>query len=390
MLVAERGGQWVMDWVVESLGRFEGLATNSPRWGNTCFGGVHGDGQRCGTSLGWCYEMLWIQLATSLVAAFNMSSLAPLKELQLAAAEAKVPEIEAKVAEARQQRKAAAEAAAAEAAAAEVEAQAAAMEVGIISWQWCYHNTMFTENELKWIEVCTCIRSFWSTTILIFYDWNSVSTKMAHVLICFAQNSMCSHGLCLYSIGAMSWIRNRTNLVFGCTCGRRTAARKRSLGRPGWKVKMSHSRIAIIQHIKLQQMGGFQIWETPPHFNGKLKDEVKEKIQGWRLVIPGLSRSIKRAMRELLAMVIMCGVSRSKPTNILKNWNCQNATWVLCPTDLCAMQATHVNSWLPNFCVHLAKSSRARRRVRRWRCCECVQQEAQFQDVGCRKVPDVA
>lgn len=61
---------------------------------------------------------------------FNMSSLAPLKELQLAAAEAKVPEIEAKVAEARQQRKAAAEAAAAEAAAAEVEAQAAAMEVG--------------------------------------------------------------------------------------------------------------------------------------------------------------------------------------------------------------------------------------------------------------------
>lgn len=54
----------------------------------------------------------------------------PLKELQLAAAEAKVPEIEAKVAEARQQRKAAAEAAAAEAAAAEVEAQAAAMEVG--------------------------------------------------------------------------------------------------------------------------------------------------------------------------------------------------------------------------------------------------------------------
>lgn len=57
-----------------------------------------------------------------------MSSL-PLKELQLAAAEAKVPEIEAKVAEARQQRKAAAEAAAAEAAAAEAEAQAAAMEV---------------------------------------------------------------------------------------------------------------------------------------------------------------------------------------------------------------------------------------------------------------------
>lgn len=47
------------------------------------------------------------------------------KELQLAAAEAKVPEIQAKVAEARQQRKAAAEAAAAEA-----EAQAAAMEVG--------------------------------------------------------------------------------------------------------------------------------------------------------------------------------------------------------------------------------------------------------------------
>lgn len=29
---------------------------------------------------------------------------------------------------------------------------------------------------------------------------------------------------------------------------------------------------------------------------------------------------------------IMCGVSRSKPTNILKNWSCQNATWVSCPT----------------------------------------------------------
>eukprot|EP00434_Breviolum_minutum_P029722 symbB.v1.2.026277.t1/scaffold2600.1/size76924/8 len=65
----------------------------------------------------------WATLASE--ACMEMANVA---ELQLAAAEAKVPEIEAKVAEARQQRKAAAEAAAAEAAAAEVEAQAAAME----------------------------------------------------------------------------------------------------------------------------------------------------------------------------------------------------------------------------------------------------------------------
>ena len=260
MLVAERGGQWVMDWVVESLERFEVLATNSPRWGNTCFGGVHGDGQRCSTSLGWCYEMLWIQWATSLVVLTCFQHvLRPLEELQLAAAEAKVPEIEAKVAEARQQRKAAAEAAAAEAAAAEAEAQAAAMEV-----RGSFHDNGVTTircsqrmnwNELKFVLAFdhSETRRFW------FFDWNSVSTKMAHVLICFAKNSMCSHGLCLYSIGAMSWIRNRTKLrtfvasrttvwpslqfafqylVFECTRGRRTAARKRSLGRPGWKVKM--------------------------------------------------------------------------------------------------------------------------------------------------------
>ena len=65
----------------------------------------------------------WATLASE--ACMEMANVA---ELQLAAAEAKVPEIEAKVAEARQQRKAAAEAAAAEAAAAEAEAQAAAME----------------------------------------------------------------------------------------------------------------------------------------------------------------------------------------------------------------------------------------------------------------------
>lgn len=173
---------------------------------------------------------------------------------------------------------------------------------------------------------------------------------MAHVLICFAKNSMCSHGLCLYSIGAMSWIRNRTNLVFGCTCGRfLPAARKRSLGRPGWKVKMSHSRIAIIQHIKLQQMGGFQIWETPPHFNGnwRMKWRRKFKAGAWSF------RDCQDPSKGPWESSWPWSTDHVWSFKIKTNQHFEKLELSKCymsiMPDLCAMQATHVNSWLPNF-----------------------------------------